>query len=138
LGPTPPLPAILAQARPLPSVSTIAPRPIQEDPNEDETELDLDAETQPISIPSPTPFPTSLPTRPHNLQPAIFRPTKPAFRPERPLANASPLDEDIPVSIRHQPRHPVEDLPVPTRQQFAQPSEDITHSRQQFRHQVIF
>lgn len=138
LGPTPPLPAILAQARPLPPLSTIAPRPIQEDPIEDETEIDLDAESQPVSIPSSTPFPASLPTRPQNLQPAVFRPIRPAFRPERPLANASPTDEDIPVSSRQQLRHPVQDLPVPTRQQFIQPTEDIIHARQQFRPQVSF
>lgn len=42
LGPTRPLPTILAQAQPLPPVSTIPPRPIQEEPNEDETEIDLD------------------------------------------------------------------------------------------------
>jgi hypothetical protein len=77
-----------------------------------------------------------LPTRPQNLQPAVFRPTRPAFRPERPLANASPIDEDIPASSRQQLRHPVEDLPVPTRQQFIRPAEDIVHARQQFRQQV--
>jgi hypothetical protein len=68
----------------------------------------------------------------------VFRPIRPAFRPERPLANASPTDEDIPVSSRQQLRHPVQDLPVPTRQQFIQPTEDIIHARQQFRPQVSF
>ena len=137
LGPTPPIPAIFAQARPLPPVSTIAPRPIQEEPNEDETEIDLDSETRPFPGPGSTPLPVNLPTRPQSLQPAAFRPVKPGFRPERPLVtNASPIDEDIPVTSRQQFRQPSEDLPVPTRQQFRQPAEDIIPARQQLRQQV--
>jgi hypothetical protein len=137
LGPTPPFPAILAQARPLPSVSTIPPRPIQEELNEDETEIDPDSETRPLPGPSSTPLPPSLPTRPQALQPAVFRPIKPGFRPERPVVtNASPIDEDIPIISRQQFRQPSEDLPVPTRQQFQQPAEDIIPARQQLRQQV--
>ena len=137
LGPTPPLPAILAQARPLPSVSTIPPRPIQEELNEDETDIDLDSETQPLPGPISTPLPASLPTRPQSLQPAVFRPIKPGFRPERPLVtNASPIDEVVPVTSRQQFRHPSEDLPAPTRQQFHQSAEDIIPARQQLRQQV--
>jgi len=116
-------------------VSTIPPRPIQEEPIEDETE---DFETQPLPIPSSTPLPVSLSTRPQSLQPAAFRPTRPGFRPERPLVtNASPIDEDIPVLSRQQLRQPAEDIPVPTRQQF-QPAEDIIPARQQLRQQVSF
>jgi hypothetical protein len=137
LGPTPPLPAIFAQARPLPSATTIPPRPIQEEPNEYETEIDLDSETRPLPGPSSTPLPASLPTRPQSLQPAAFRPIKPGFRPERPLVtNASPIDEDTPVHSRQQFRQPSEDLPVPTRQQFHQSAEDIIPARQQLRQQV--
>ena len=137
LGPTPPLPSILAHARPLPPVSTIPPRPIQEEPNEDETDIDLDSETQPLPGPVSTPFPASLPTRPQTLQPAVFRPLKPGFRPERPLVtNASPIDEVVPVTSRQQFRQPSEDLPAPTRQQFHQSAEDIIPARQQLRQQV--
>lgn len=137
LGPTPPLPAILAQARPLPPVSTISPRPIQEEPNEDETDIDLDSETQPLPGPISTPLSASLPTRPQSLQPAVFRPIKPGFRPERPLVtNASPIDEVVPVTSRQQFRQPSEDLPVTTRQQFHQSAEDIIPARQQLRQQV--
>lgn len=139
LGPTPPLPAILAQARPLPLVSTIPPRPIQEDPIEDETETDLDSETQDFPNPSSTPLPASLSIRPQGLQPTVFRPTRPGFRPERPLVtNVSPsIDEDIPVPSRQQFRQQAENLPVPTRQQFHQHAEDIP-ARQQLRQQVSF
>ncbi|XP_069695097.1 translation initiation factor IF-2 [Periplaneta americana] len=129
LGPTPPLPAILAQARPLSPVSTISPRPIQEDPIEDELpEDDLETDPQPLPIPSSTPLPSSLPSRPQNLQPAVFRPTRPAFRPERPI-------DDIPVPTRQQLRQPIEDIPIPTRQQYRQPVEDIIPVRQQVRQQ---
>jgi len=139
LGPAPPLPAILAQARPLPPVSTIPPRPIQEDPNEDETDIDLDSETQPLPGPISTPLPATLPTRPQSLQPAVFRPIKPGFRPERPLVtNASPTDEVVPVTSRQHFRQPSEDLPVSTRQQFQQSAEDIIPARQQLRQQVRF
>jgi len=134
---TPPLPAILAQARPLPPVSTIPPRPIQEEPNEDETDIDLDSETQPLPGPISTPLPASLPTRPQSLQPAVFRPIKPGFRPERPLVtNVSPIDEVVPVTSRQQFRQPSGDLPAPTRQQFHQSAEDIIPARQQLRQQV--
>lgn len=137
LRPTPPLPAILAQARPLHPVSTIPPRPIQEEPNEDETDLDLDSETQPLPGPISTPLPATLPTRPPSLQPALFRPIKPGFRPERPLVtNGSPIDEDVPVTSRQQFRQPSEELPVPTRQQYHQSAEDIIPARQQLRQQV--
>jgi hypothetical protein len=137
LGPTPPLPAILAQARPLSPVSTIPPRPIQEEPNEDETEIDLDSETQPLPGPSSTPLPASLPIRPQSLQPTVFRPIKAGFRPERPLVtNASPVDEDVPVTSRQQFRQTSEDLPIPSRQQFHQSAEDIIPARQQLRQQV--
>jgi hypothetical protein len=140
LGPTPPLPAILAQARPLPFVSTVPPRPIQEDPIEDEAEIDLDSETQAFPIPSSTPLPASLSTRPQSLQPAAFRPTRPGFKPDRPLVtNVSPLiDEDIQIPSRQQLRQSVGDLPVPTRQQFHQPAEDFVPARQQLRQQVSF
>lgn len=137
LGTTPPLPAILAQARPLPPVSTIPPRPIQEESNEDETDIDLDSETQPLPGPISTPLPASLPTRPQILQSALFRPIKPGFRPEKPLVtNASPIDEVVPVTSRQQFRQPSQDLPVPTRQQFHQSAEDIIPARQQLRQQV--
>ncbi|XP_021942729.1 bromodomain-containing protein 4 [Zootermopsis nevadensis] len=136
LGPTPSLPAILAQARPLPHASTILPRPIQEEPFEDETETDLDSETQALSIPSSTSLPASLSTRPQSLQPAAFRPTRPAFKPERPLVpHVSPSIEDIQVPSRQQFRQSADDLPVPTRQQFHQPTEDNIATRQQLRQQ---
>jgi hypothetical protein len=140
LGPTPPLPAILAQARPLALVSTVPPRPIQEEPIEDETETDLDSDTHALSIPSSTPLPASLSTHALSLQPAAFRPLRPAFKPERPLVtNVSPsINEDTPIHSRQQLRQLVDNLPVPTRQQFHQPVEDIIPARQQLRQQVSF
>ncbi|PSN53340.1 hypothetical protein C0J52_04080 [Blattella germanica] len=143
IGPTPPLPAILAQARPLPPETPLPPRPIQEDPIEDDLPEELETEPQPLPIPTSTPLPTSLSTRPQhlqpailrpqNLQPAVIRPSRPAFRPERPLVpNAVPVEE-VQIPIRHQFRQPIDDIPV--RKQYQQPAEENIPTRQQFRQQ---
>ena len=129
-GPTPPLPAILSQARPLPPEGPLQPRPIQE-VIEDDLPEDIDSDPQPLPIPSSTPLPTSLSTRPETLQPAILRSSRPPFRPEKPLiSNAA--DEDIQIPVRQVLRQP----PPPARQQFRQPVEDIVPIRQQLRPQV--
>ena len=130
LGPTPPIPSILAQARPLPQETPLAPRPIQED-IEDDLPEDIDNEPQPLPIPSSTPLPTSLSGRPENLQPAILRSSRPPFRPERPIVS-NEADEEISTPVRQQFR-PSES---PVRQQYRQPIEDIIPTRQQLRPQV--
>ncbi|XP_067000234.2 uncharacterized protein [Anabrus simplex] len=105
--PPPPSPSPISFSQsfapPLDSIGSTAaspsPPPVQESPEED----DYDEDDLVLPQGSPTassPRTPIAPTRPLNLQPAVFRPTRPAFKP------TSPPPPEINVAVRQQSRPP--------------------------------
>ncbi|XP_063241063.1 uncharacterized protein LOC134541499 [Bacillus rossius redtenbacheri] len=102
-----------------PAFASLPPRPVEERPEEEpeydalELELNSPAPNTPPPPPPQPPRTAPTPARPQSLQPAVFRPSRPAFRPERP-PQARPAPEDLPVPSRQQfrqqgrPRPPAE------------------------------